>query len=185
MGVDWTRYPAITIVTPKGNYFPIPETVNFGDRNFAQKYLEEHMLNFTKGLLAPPQLSPVDQDLIARRDSEILERLTNTRNLNSKNFKDSALSQDLDVVVFVYTSDKNHESFKRCLNWAFDYDTVSMKFRNMKIKSVFLIAYDIFTEGMSPDIDDSTVPSIYLYPAKKRSFEERSRLHPKNANKID
>jgi hypothetical protein len=54
MGIDWTRYPAITIVTPKGNYFPIPETVNFGDRNFAQKYLEEHMLNFTKGLLAPP-----------------------------------------------------------------------------------------------------------------------------------
>ena len=40
-----------------------------------------------------------------------------------------------------------------CLNWAFDFDTVSMKFRNRKIKSVFLIAYDIFTEGMSADID--------------------------------
>lgn len=89
-----------------------------------------------------------------RRSNEINERLTNTRNLNSKNFKDSALSQDLDVVVFVYSSDTKNPSFKACLNWAFDFDTVSMKFRNMKIKSAFLIAYDIFTEGMSPDIDD-------------------------------
>ena len=46
-----------------------------------------------------------------------------------------------------------HIKLYRCLNWAFDFDTVSMKFRNMKIKSAFLIAYDIFTEGMSPDID--------------------------------
>ena len=64
------------------------------------------MLNFTKGLLAPPQLDDIDKDLLARRDSEILERLTNTRNLNSKNFQDSALSENLDVVVFVYTSDR-------------------------------------------------------------------------------
>ena len=106
MGIEWSRVPAITIVTPKGNYFPIPETVNLGDRNLAQKYLEEHMLNFTKGLLAPPQLDDIDKDLLARRDSEILERLTNTRNLNSKNFQDSALSENLDVVVFVYTSDR-------------------------------------------------------------------------------
>ena len=35
MGIEWSRVPAITIVTPKGNYFPIPETVNLGDRNLA------------------------------------------------------------------------------------------------------------------------------------------------------
>lgn len=86
MGIDWGRVPSITVVTPKGNYFPIPETVNLGDRTFAQKYIEEHMLNFTKGLLAPPQLNPAESDLLARRDTEIQERLTNTRNLNSKNF---------------------------------------------------------------------------------------------------
>jgi hypothetical protein len=50
------------------------------------------MQNFTKGLLAPPQMNAEDVDLMERRSNEINERLTNTRNLNSKNFKDSALS---------------------------------------------------------------------------------------------
>ncbi len=53
-----------------------------------------------------------DSDLLERRSNEINERLTNTRNLNSKNFKDSALSQELDVVVFVYSSDKKNPNFK-------------------------------------------------------------------------
>ena len=56
-GITWAKFPSITIVTPKNNYFPIPDSINLGDRNSAQKYLEEHMLNFTKGLLAPPQLN--------------------------------------------------------------------------------------------------------------------------------
>jgi hypothetical protein len=70
------------------------------------------MLNFTKGLLVPPQMTAEDSDLLERRSNEINERLTNTRNLNSKNFKDSALSQELDVVVFVYSSGKKNPNFK-------------------------------------------------------------------------
>jgi hypothetical protein len=57
-----------------------------GDRNSAKKYLEEHLLNFTKGLLAPPKIDAADIDHFERRSIEINERLANTRNLNSKNF---------------------------------------------------------------------------------------------------
>jgi len=42
-GITWSKLPAITVVTPKNNYFPIPYSVNLGDRNSAKKYLEDHL----------------------------------------------------------------------------------------------------------------------------------------------
>ena len=38
-------------MTPGGNYFPVPFDINLGDSLAAEKYLEEHLLNFTKGIL--------------------------------------------------------------------------------------------------------------------------------------
>ncbi len=34
-------------------------------------------------------------------------------------------------------------------------------------------------------MQDQTVPAIYLYPAKKQSFEQRTKFVAKNSNKID
>lgn len=34
-GIYWSKMPAFTIVTPKGNYFPVPLDVNLGDRHSA------------------------------------------------------------------------------------------------------------------------------------------------------
>lgn len=30
-GITWKKYPAMTIMTPRGNVFPVPMTVNLGD----------------------------------------------------------------------------------------------------------------------------------------------------------
>ncbi len=97
--------PAFTILTPKGNYFPIPIDVNLGDRKFAQTYMEEHLLNFTKGILPHPELEPSEKEYLKRHDIYLLERLGNTRSLHKGNFAETVLSKDFDVAVLVYTSD--------------------------------------------------------------------------------
>jgi len=38
-GIKWEKSPAFTIVTPKGNYFPIPMQVNLGDEATIDKVL--------------------------------------------------------------------------------------------------------------------------------------------------
>jgi hypothetical protein len=56
------------------------------------------------------------------------------------------------------------------VKWAFDFDTVALRFRKMSLKSVLFVAYDLYTEGMSAEIEDPPqIPGIYLYPAKSKS----------------
>jgi len=44
---------------------------------------------------------------------------------------------------------------------------VAMRFRKMNLKSVLFVAYDIFLEGMTAEIEEPPeIPGIYLYPAK-------------------
>ena len=83
-GIYWSHLPSLNIVTPKGNYFPIPEHVNLGDRETAKLYIEEHLLNFTKGLLEMPELNVQDHEYQNRRDFDALDRLANTRTLTKK-----------------------------------------------------------------------------------------------------
>lgn len=42
-----------------------------------------------------------------------MERLGNARALTKDDFWDNAYTNEMDVVVFVYSSDKTHESWKR------------------------------------------------------------------------
>ena len=40
----------------------------------------------------------------------------------------------------------------------------------MSLKSVLFVAYDLYTEGMTAEIEDPPqIPGIYLYPAKSKS----------------
>ena len=40
----------------------------------------------------------------------------------------------------------------------------------MNLKSVLFIAYDLYTEGMTAEIEDPPqIPGIFLYPAKSKS----------------
>jgi hypothetical protein len=56
------------------------------------------------------------------------------------------------------------------VKWAFDFDTVALRFRKMSLKSVLFVAYDLYTEGMTSEIEDPPqIPGIYLYPAKSKS----------------
>lgn len=55
-GILWSKLPAMTVVTPKGNYFPVPMDINLGDSKIVDKYIEEHLRNFTKGILPMPTL---------------------------------------------------------------------------------------------------------------------------------
>jgi len=67
------------------------------------------------------------------------------------------------------------------VKWAFDFDTVALRFRKMSLKSVLFIAYDIYTWGMLAELEDPPqVPGIYLYPAKSKpdqlvKFEPKSK----------
>ena len=40
------------------------------------------------------------------------------------------------------------------MKWAFDFDTVALRFRKMSLKSVLFVAYDLYTEGMTAEIED-------------------------------
>lgn len=71
----------MTIATPGGNFYPIPMNVNLGDSQIASSYIEEHLLNFTKGLLTSGAIDEEADEKFARRDLEILEKLGNTRAL--------------------------------------------------------------------------------------------------------
>ena len=66
------------------------------------------------------------------------------------------------------------------MKWAFDFDTVALRFRKMSLKSVLFVAYDLYTEGMTAEIEDPPqIPGIYLYPAKSKSEDSinfKSRL---------
>jgi hypothetical protein len=70
------------------------------------------------------------------------------------------------------------------VRWAFDFDTVALRFRNMSLKSVLFIAYDIYTEGMTDYIEDASIPSIYLYPAKSKA-ENYVKYETKRKGKSD
>jgi hypothetical protein len=37
--------------------------------------------------------------------------------------------------------------------WAFDFDTASLTVRSLKFKSVLLVSYDVYVEGMIGEID--------------------------------
>jgi hypothetical protein len=110
-GIKWTSFPSLSIITPKGNYFPVPYEIKLGDRVIAEKYLEDHLLNFTKGLLKLPDLSESVEDYFSRHDGEVLDRLPNVRALSKTNFQSTVSSSDLDIVAFVYTSDNKHHTF--------------------------------------------------------------------------
>ncbi len=105
--------PSLTIVTPKGNVFPVPMDINLGDRKNAQPYLEEHLLNFTKGILSRIPMGQDEKDFVQRYDADLIERLGNTRSLTKGNFADTVLSPDLDVVVLVYSSDKKNQNIEK------------------------------------------------------------------------
>jgi hypothetical protein len=100
----------MTVVTPKGSFYPIPETVNLGDSQTVEDIMEEHLLNFTKGILPRPEIKANKHP---NRDLDILERLGNARALMQADFKDNAYQSELDVALFVYTSDKTHTSWKK------------------------------------------------------------------------
>jgi hypothetical protein len=101
----------MTIVTPGGNFFPIPMDVNLGDNRIAEKYIEEHLLNFTKGILKSSALDVEADEKYEQRDFDLLEKFSNTRALTRHNFRDNAVESELDVVVFVHTSEKNHQGW--------------------------------------------------------------------------
>ncbi len=54
----------------------------------------------------------------------------------------------------------------------------------MSLKSVLFIAYDIYTEGMTDYIEDASIPSIYLYPAKSKA-ENYVKYETKRKGKSD
>jgi hypothetical protein len=51
------------------------------------------------------------EEKFEKRDLDIMERLGNTRALTRYNFRDNAVVSELDVVVFVHTSDKTHKDW--------------------------------------------------------------------------
>ena len=53
-GITWDTYPALSVVTPNGRYYPVPESVSLGNPDTAYHIMEEHLLNFTKGILPQP-----------------------------------------------------------------------------------------------------------------------------------
>ncbi|TNV74085.1 hypothetical protein FGO68_gene8059 [Halteria grandinella] len=176
-GIYWSKLPALTIVTPGGNYFPIAM-----DAQISETLIGEHLLNYTKGILKSAAIDQDAEEKFKRRDMELLDKFGNTRALTRHNFKDNAVSSQLDVVVFVHTSEKNHHDWKKGSNWAYDFDTASLTLRTLKFKSVLLVTYDIFVEGMISDIDDMTVPSIYLYPSNSTNPQDKIAFKHKGDN---
>ena len=43
------------------------------------------------------------------------------------------------------------------MKWAFDFDTLALNLRKLKIKNVLLVSYDVFTEGLVDEIDVSVL----------------------------
>ena len=107
-GIFWSSYPSMTVVTPKGSFYPVSIDVQLTD-----KIIEEHLLNFTKGILPKPQIDESSQQKWANQDHDILERLGNTRTLTKFNIKETVYSSEIDVVLFVYSSDKTDPNWQR------------------------------------------------------------------------
>eukprot|EP00347_Sterkiella_histriomuscorum_P004030 403362013 len=168
-GIIWSHLPAFTLITPKGNYFPIDMRVNLGDSSTIDKILNYHIDEFKAGRLTLTQQD--DEQRFKNRDFEFIEKLSNVRTIGQKTFRDTITSPDHDVLVYVYTSDMSHQNWKKCSNKAYDFDLVSLKLREAKVKSVLTVAYDVYLEGMNAEIDDMEVPAIYLFPAKPNSEE--------------
>lgn len=76
-GIIWSRMPAFVVLTPKGNYFPIGMDVRLGDEKTIDNMINEHLLNFTKGILPMPDRQESVE--LQNRDYEIYEKLGNTR----------------------------------------------------------------------------------------------------------
>lgn len=67
--------------------------------------MDEHLLNFTKGILPMAPALIGQHETLKRRDTEISERLGNLRSVNRHNYRDHVVDNELDVFAFVYTSD--------------------------------------------------------------------------------
>jgi hypothetical protein len=79
--------------------------------------------------------------------------LTNTRTIKKDNFDKITKAEEHDVLVLAYSSKIYTPEWKKSNEIAFDYDTVSMRFRSLKINSVLVGAYDTYLEGMREEID--------------------------------
>ena len=51
-GINWSRLPSFTLVTPKGNAFPIAYSVNLGDANTVDSIINQHIEGFVLGKLS-------------------------------------------------------------------------------------------------------------------------------------
>jgi len=69
--------------------------------------------------------------------------------------------------LFIYTSDKANPNWKACNDVAFDYDTVALRFRQLKIKSVVVASFDAALEGIPPELESNEMPAVYFFPARE------------------
>ena len=63
----------------------------------------------------------------------------------------SFLAQINRILQFLNSNCNIIKSF-RCHKWAYTFDTASMRYRDLKIKSVVFTYYDLFTEGLIEEI---------------------------------
>lgn len=91
--------------------------------------------------------------------------MANTRTINSENFKKICLSEEHDVLLLVYSSKIGSEERNRSSLMVFNYDSVALRFRDIKLNSVIVGAFDIYNSRMVEELD-GPVPAIYLFPGK-------------------
>lgn len=75
-----------------------------------------------------------------------------------RTLRDALYSPDHDVLVFAYTSDTRDPAWKKSSQRAYTFDSVALKLRDQKVKSVVAIAYDVFIHGYTSDIDGNGLP---------------------------
>lgn len=83
--------------------------------------------------------------------------MSNTRTIKMDNFNKITSAQEHDVLLLTYSSKLNTSEWKKSNDLAFDFDTVSMRFRALKVNSVLVGAYDTYIEGMREEIDVSNL----------------------------
>jgi hypothetical protein len=71
-----------------------------------------------------------------------------------------------DVILYLYTSAVEDQTQRLV---AAKFNELAQKFAQMKIKSVKFIAYDVNMENQPPKIENQEVPSIYFFPAYKKT----------------
>ena len=102
--------------------------MNLGDAKTVDGILSKHIEAFGKGLLEAPDRSK-NLEIKKNRDNDIVEKLGNTRPVRYDDFSKIVLAEEHDVLLLVYSSLLNSTQSEKSSQWAFDFDSVALRFR--------------------------------------------------------